>query len=345
VLGAPPYGWPRDAINGALLVLLGARQIRAERDGVGITTPKELPQTQIGKSTFHKEDEPPSTSEIIAVRGLLSAAGIRFEPEQEGASIPALLQSLIEAAERAGGPPPLPERPRSGVIDELRALGGNQQFRAVSAKEAELRDLNETWTHAAAQRNEREAEWSLLRRLMEHTKGLSISEKLRPQKEAIEQDRLLLKNPDPVRPLIDELNEALRSALTGRIADLKSATDDAVNDLADTLEWQSVDQQARDRIRQEVGLAEVAPPDVSTDAALIAALDKTSLGSWDDRIQSVGAKADNARQLAAQIVEPKSVSLNPPPGTLKTAEDVDRYLAELQKLLMAHIDADEIVVV
>ena len=55
-----PYGWPKDAINGALLTLLAAGNIRAEQDGKDRTAPKELPPTQIGKATFYKEDEPPT---------------------------------------------------------------------------------------------------------------------------------------------------------------------------------------------------------------------------------------------------------------------------------------------
>src|SRR5262249_46250216 len=45
---APRYGWPRDAVNGAILTLLASGNIRAAQDGKDLASPKELPITQIG---------------------------------------------------------------------------------------------------------------------------------------------------------------------------------------------------------------------------------------------------------------------------------------------------------
>ena len=59
-LGDAPFGWPKDAIDGALLALLGSGNIRAERDGTPVDGPKELPATQVSRTTFYKEDEPPT---------------------------------------------------------------------------------------------------------------------------------------------------------------------------------------------------------------------------------------------------------------------------------------------
>ena len=112
------------------------------------TGPKELPPTQIGKVTLYKEDEPPTVSQRLAVRGLLTAAGIPYEAGQEGAQIPALLQQLKDLAARAGGPPPLPEPPDTDHLDALLALGGNQQFRAVADDHDRLSADLERWRAA-----------------------------------------------------------------------------------------------------------------------------------------------------------------------------------------------------
>ena len=100
------------------------RNIRAAQDGKDLGSPKELPQTQIGKVTLYKEDAPPSASQRLAVRGLLTAAGSPYEPGQEGAQLPALLQQLKDLAARAGGAPPLPEAPDTDHLDALLALAG-----------------------------------------------------------------------------------------------------------------------------------------------------------------------------------------------------------------------------
>ena len=44
-------------------------------NGQPVAGPKELPRTQIGKATFYKEDEPPTTPERLAVRGVLTEGG------------------------------------------------------------------------------------------------------------------------------------------------------------------------------------------------------------------------------------------------------------------------------
>ena len=78
-LGDAPFGWPKDAIDGALLVLLASGNVRAERDGHSVDGPKELPPTQVGKATFFKEDEPPSKQEQLAVRGVLTEAKVSVQ--------------------------------------------------------------------------------------------------------------------------------------------------------------------------------------------------------------------------------------------------------------------------
>ena len=65
---APPFGWPKDAVSGAIFTLLAAGNIRAAQDGKDLAGPKELPPTQIGKATLYKEDDPPSVGQRLAVR-------------------------------------------------------------------------------------------------------------------------------------------------------------------------------------------------------------------------------------------------------------------------------------
>ena len=64
-----PTAGRRMPIDGALLALLANGNIRAEHEGQKVAGPKELPATQIGKANFYKEDEPPTLSERMAVRG------------------------------------------------------------------------------------------------------------------------------------------------------------------------------------------------------------------------------------------------------------------------------------
>ena len=160
LFAAPEFGWPKDAVTGAVFALLAAGNIRAAQGGKEFGGPKDLPQTQIGKATFYKEDEPPNASQRLAVRGLLTAARIPYEANREGAQLPALIQQLKDLAARAGGPPPLPEPPEADHLDALFVLAGNQRFRAVADDHERLSSDLGRWTAAASQREKRETAWS-----------------------------------------------------------------------------------------------------------------------------------------------------------------------------------------
>ena len=340
----PPYGWPRDAINGALLTLLAGGHIRAEQDGVRLGSAKELQPSQIGKTTFYKEDQPPTTDERLAVKGLLTEASVKYEPGQEGNAIPALLQRLTDLTDSAGGAAPLPTRPDTSYIAALQAIAGNQQFRAVAGRYDQVRSDLLIWRKAAERRLQREAEWGELARLLRHAEGLPVATEVREQSIAIESNRQLLADPDPVKPLLDRLTDELRAELQQRLERLDSARSHAMSALETSAEWQALESADRDQILEKVGLSSYSRPDISTDRGLLVVLDDTPLHSWEERTELIGTRAEHARELAMKKLEPQSVSIKVPATTLRSKEDVERFLADLRETLMRHIDAHETVI-
>ena len=341
----PPFGWPRDAVNGAILTLLAAGNIRASQDGKELSNPKELPPSQIGKVTFYKEHEPPTVAQRLAVRGLLTAAGIAYEPGQEGAQIPALLQGLKSLASRAGGPPPMPESPDPAHLDALAALGGYQRFRAVADDHDDLsRDLDR-WQVADQQREKRETEWHNLQRLLRHAKGLPIADAVAPAVTAIRDGRQLLDDPNPTAPLLAELTTALRSEVAQRAEQLATAQRMAVAELEEWDEWAKLDVGDSDALIAEAKLAPTELPDVSTYAKLLEVLDATPLSSWQERISLVPSRRDQARHRAAKLLQPASVTVALPPATIKTPSDLEAYIDEIRARVQPHLDADKTVII
>lgn len=338
-------GWPKDAVDGALLALLAGRFVRAERDGTPIDGPKALPPTQIGKCIFYKEDDPPTPQDRMAVRGLLIAAQVEYTPAQEEASVSGLLQHLAELAGKAGGPAPLPETPDTQRVKALAALAGNQQFREVAAACEPLRQDMEHWALAAQQRPTREAEWAKLERLLRHATNLPEAAVVRTARDAIEADRLLLADPDPVTPLIDQLCSALRATITDEVDQLAAVHASTLSELEASAEWSQISADDQRRILTAAGLAAAVSPVMGTDEELLRALDATPLTAWRERRQALPVKAAEARTAAAQLLEPKAVSVKPTSATIKTEAEVDGYVAELRSQLMRHIDAGETVVI
>lgn len=341
---APPYGWPKDAVNGAIFTLLAAGNIRAAQDGKDLAGPKELLPNQIGRVTLYKEDEPPAISQRLAVKGLLTAAGIAYEAGQEGAQISALLQCLKDLAARAGGPPPFPEPPGTDHLNELLVLGGNQQFRAVADDHDRLSQDLERWRAAYQQREKREAEWHNLQRFLRHAEGLAVATRVEPAVTAIRDGRQLLDDPDPIAPLLADLTEALRNEVTRRADQLVTAQRDAIAELEAWSEWGRLDTGDQQEIVTYAKLVPSDPPDVSSDAKLLDALDATPLSGWQDRISLVPGRRDQARQRAAKQLEPESVSVTPPSATIKTPDELQAYVDELRARVQPHLDANKTVI-
>lgn len=345
-LGSPPYGWPRDAIDGALLSLLTNGNIRAQRDGQDIQSAKELPATQIGKATFYKEDEPPSTAERIAVKGVLIAAQVQYTPGQEGSAISGLLQRLVDLAERAGGPAPLPPPPVTDHIKGIQALIGNQQFRAVADVHEQLHQDVAAWTGASERRSLREAGWLKLDRLLDHASSLDEASEVRAQRDAIIASRMLLENPDPVAPLIDEVGTLLRAALSEAHGALRIAFESEVASLEAIDGWEQLRRDQRATVLADAGLVLAGPPDTSGDDGLLESLNAQPLVVIGERTQALPTKGIAARRAIAELIDPEPTvaAVSVPNATLKTESDVDNYLAAFRRELMAHIDAGETVV-
>ncbi len=341
----PPFGWPKDAVSGAVLALLAAGNIRAAQDGKEIGGPKELQQTQIGKTTFYKEDPPPPAPQRLAVRALLTAAGISYEPGQEGAQLPALLQQLKNVANRSGGTPPLPEEPDTDHLEALLALTGNQRFWQVAEEHERLSADLDRWRAASAIREKRETEWRDLERLLRHADGMPVAESLATAVAAIRDGRQLLDEPDPITPLLTELVSALRAEVSQRADQLADAQRTAVTELEAWAEWDKLDALDRGAIVVEAKLAPERSPDVSTESKLLESLDAIPLSAWADRISLVDSRRDLARQRAAKRLEPKSVEVKPPPATFKPGDDLTPYFDQLRASVQSHLDAGTTVII
>jgi hypothetical protein len=341
----PPFGWDEDVIRGALMTLLASRHVRAAQDGTALTGAKQLNPSQIGRTTFYKEDDPPSTPQRIAVRGLLATADIPYENSQEQVQIPALLQKLLDLADEAGGPPPLPEPPDTSHVAALQSLAGNQQFRAVADDHEQLKADLTRWRDAGQRREERQQKWAVLQALLRHARELDVAEETAQQRDAIRDGRQLLDEPDPIRPLVEAITSPLRDAVLASAEQLRAHHDEAIAELEASDEWQQLDDATWTDIVADVGLQRPDDIDVSTQDKLLAVLNDAPLASWKDKTEVVRARAKRARAEAAKRLEPTAVRVSIGSATLKTSADVDAYLGGVREQIMQHIDEGYTVII
>jgi len=341
----PPYGWPKDAINGAIMTLVASKHVLALQDGTALATAKQLEPRKISTTTFRKEDAPPTMQQRLAVRNLLTTAKIGYDNGQEHVQLSALLQRLRDLAEQAGGPPPLPEPPDVSLIDELSGLVGNEQFRAVADDHERLKGDLEAWSAAARRREERQREWDMLESLLHHARDLDGVNVLVSQRDGISEGRLLLEDPDPIRPVLDSVTDLLTEHVTAAVEQLRAHHEQVISLLEASDEWKQLDDTAWAEIIEEVGLQRPADVDVSTREKLLEVLNDAPLNSWQDRTEVVQARAKRAREAAAKRLEPTAVRVSLDGATFKAEGDVDAYLAALRERILNELHNGHTVII
>jgi hypothetical protein len=340
---APPYGWPREAVNGALLVLLVNGHITARQNTVEVTA-KQLTLTKIGVTDFRAETVMVSAQQRIDLRGLLQRAGIGTKKDEEGEGVARLVEQLVDAAMKAGGDPPAPERPSIEHLESLRALAGNERLLAVWEQRDILEGQYGDWRARAEAIRSRLPRWDRLHRLLAHADSLPVRDDIQSELQAITEHRLLLQEPDPVPSLIAQVTSELRSAIQEALTELSAAFVQARAELTASDAWAQLGDDRRAEIIERHQLQPPDDPDVSTDEALLYALDQTPLRLWPDRIAAVGARAHGASLAAAQALEPEVRPFTLPSRTLRSAEDVRDYVDEIRELLLGQVKEGPVVV-
>ena len=169
---ASPCGWPRDAVDAALIGLFGAGHLRAVVNGVALRPP-QLDQAKVPNTDFRVESATIDARQRLKLRKLFQTAGVDCKPNEEAAAAGRLLARLHELAREAGGEPPLPERPDTRHLADLGALAGNEQLAGLLGRYEELAANFEEWSKARALTERRLPAWRRLLALARHGEGLA----------------------------------------------------------------------------------------------------------------------------------------------------------------------------
>lgn len=144
---APPYGWSRDAIDAALISLFGTGHLRAATSGASLQ-PGQLDQGKVSRTDFRVESATIDTPQRLQLRKLFTDAKVPCKPNEETAAADEFLRKLNDLARCAGGDAPLPERPATSHLQDIRSLAGNEQLVAILNRHDELRQNLDDWIEA-----------------------------------------------------------------------------------------------------------------------------------------------------------------------------------------------------
>jgi hypothetical protein len=104
-LGATPFGWPRDAVDAALIALHRLQHITATLNGQAVPL-GQLDQNKIAKADFRVEHATLSVGDRLILRKLFQAFGISCKSGEEALRAGEFLSGMIVLAKSAGGEAP-----------------------------------------------------------------------------------------------------------------------------------------------------------------------------------------------------------------------------------------------
>ena len=329
---ASPYGWPQDAIDGALIALHTTGHLRASYKGAALAV-KQLDQAKISATDFRVETATLRAKDRIRLRGLFQAAGVACKSGDEGLKADEFLTQLVELADQAGGDPPMPPRPATAHVETLRALAGNEQLVAILDQSDALTDQAKQWTEAAGLAAKRKPAWDTLCALLKHAGNLPEAVELRTQADAVRDERRLLEKTDPFPAIHKAAAAVLRTAVKAAHGAFVCVHKDQLEALTSSGNWKKLTAAQQEQVLAAADIGEAPALSVGNDTDLLRTLEGTALPAWRTKTDALPQQFANAALAAAKLLEPKTQRIHVTSGTLKTSDDVRAWLAETETTL------------
>jgi hypothetical protein len=340
---ASTYGWPRDAVDAALITLHTTGHLRATHKGTTLAQ-GQLDQAKISLTDFRAETATLNAREKMKLRKLFQDASVNCMPNEEILKAPVFLARITELADQAGGEPPMPVPPGTAHLDTLRGFGGVEQLAEILKQHDTLEDQVKVWVKLAELGAKRKPAWEMLCTLLKHAGAMPEAGELRKQAEAVKSERRLLDASDPVPDIRKAIGDVLRTAVTAAHTEYEKTYNEHMTTLTASYNWKKLKADQREQILADEGIDTLPVLTVGTEGDLIRALEQTALPAWKTRIDALPQEFARASMTAAKLLEPKTQRVHLTSGTLKTEQEVKAWLADTEKDLIAKLKSGPVVI-
>jgi hypothetical protein len=341
---AAPFGWPQDAIDGALYALLASGHMKARNAANKPVDAKGLERKNLTQTHFEIENVTISTKQKLDVRKLLIDTIGSSNSGEEDAKIGDFLQYARDLAEKAGGDAPRPQRPDLSRINEIAGEAGNSRMLKMHDYKDELQTEFSKWQTRAALITVRIPNWTKLKSLVGLSRGLSFHAELAKEADAIENGRRLLDDPDPVTELVNDCADNLRTTILHRFELYKDAYTQSLNSIESDSNWCKLDSAKQQELLQKRNVTVPVQPSLNSADEVIESLEQCSVEQWTDRTEALKSKFENAREEAAQLLLPKAVRAELPKGTLEDEAAIAQWLADAEAELREKLKQGPVIV-
>jgi len=327
---AAPFGWPQDAIDGALFVMLVAGNLRATVNGQPAQA-QTLPQNQVGVASFYVDVPPLDVGQRLDLKALFQKAGITTQNGKESEAAGEFLKKLLAQAESAGGEAPRPASPNTQDVRALQTHSGNAQLLKLHQAKDDLASTLAAWKKSSDAIAKRWPAWERLLDIHNFAAGLPQADACTKSIAAITSGRLLLAEPDPIPELSKQLTTALRSEL-GRLQDeLAAAFRDGESKLAASQVWNGRTDDQRAAIATSSQLAPPPKAAIGSENEILDALRARTLPDRRNLLDAVPQRFARALEEAGKLATPEAVRVLLPGAVIKSATELDHWLAGVRR--------------
>ena len=342
--GSPPYGWPQDAVDGALMALHNAGDVSVRYSGEAVSA-GNLDQTKIKKAEFRQVTRVISAREKLALCALFQSAGVGAKSSDDLESKSRdFIDAMLGLASHAGGEAPLPPSPDTQSILDLRNHAGNERLGKLLEQESELKTLAKQWRELGELTEKRLPNWKTLDRMLRYASDLPGVEEIQSSADGVRTNRLLLDTSDHVSGLVKKCAELLRASVTTAHATLKNTHDEQMALLPKSDVWTKLTADQQACVLSSNGITDIAAIKVGTDDELLRTLDSTPLSSWGDKSAAIPGRFSAALAQAGKLLEPKLQQVRLTSGTLRTPDDVKQWLSEQERIIVEKLKSGPVIV-
>jgi len=321
-----PYGWPQDAIDGALYVMVVAGNLRATVNGNPVQA-QTLPQNQVGVASFYVDVPPLNVQQRLDLKALFQKLAVPTQNGKESEAAALFLQKLHALAESAGGEAPRPEAPSTRSVKDLQLLSGNAQLLKLHEQKDAITAELTAWKKSADAITKRWPEWNGLSVFQAFASDLPEGAACATSIAAITSGRNLLADPDPLPELIKQLTTALRAELGKLQDDLSAAFAAGEEKLAASDLWKRLSDEQRAALITNCQLTPPSKAAIGTDEEILAALQARTLADRHNLLDAVPQRFSRALDETSTLLEPKAVRVVLPGATVHNAAELDAWIA------------------
>lgn len=169
--------------------------------------------------------------------------------------------------------------------------------------------------------------------LLRHAKELGPYTRLKAEADAVQAQRSLMAEPDPVRPLLDTVVDLLATGAQSQAGRLPDPLPGTGGPAWPPIPTGTGSARPSAELIEKHHLTPLADLPLGTPEQLQDALDDCDLDHWVSKSQALPNRFEAARHAAVQLLKPNVVHVSPPKRTLNDEAELKDWLAEVESLL------------